>query len=146
MPAGGAGGAGGAAPAGATPTGSAPPYKTPKNICYCFVLDLACLSGTTNVPHSSGHSGGPAGSRWEQNWAAAKQDEQACCCHVPVTRGHVPSTKAKNDQYDRSYTDHNNTNDMEMMLLFHHKLSYDGHIPPYPVLESARLLKHMTVI
>ncbi len=47
--------------------------------CYCFVFDLACISGTKNVQHSGGHSGGPAGCHMEQNWA--RQDEQACSSH-----------------------------------------------------------------
>ncbi len=33
------------------------------------------------------------------------------------------------DQYDRSYTEYNSTNDLYKMLMFHHKQSYDGHIP-----------------
>jgi hypothetical protein len=88
---------------------------------YC-VLDLACLSGATSVKPSGGHSGGPAGCSREQNWA--RQDEQACFRH----KRSCTEYKSKNDQYDRSYTDQNNTNDLEMMILFHHKLSYDGHI------------------
>ncbi len=40
------------------------------------------------------------------------------------------------DQYDRSYTEHNSMIDLQKMIIFHHKLSYDGHIQPYPMLDS----------
>ena len=59
--AGGAGGVGGAAPAGGAP---------PVEVCNCFVLDLVRLLGTTNVPHSGGHSGVPAGCSRERAAAA----------------------------------------------------------------------------
>jgi hypothetical protein len=41
-----------------------------------------------------------------------------------------------NDQYDKSYTKHNSIYYLWKMLISHHLLSYDGHIPPYTVLDS----------
>jgi hypothetical protein len=101
---GGLGGLGGAVPVGATFAGGAPPYKASKNTSNRFVLDLACLSGATNVPHSGGHSGGPAGCSREQGWAGWASMFQS--------QEVVYRETSIEDQYDRSYTEHNSTSDL----------------------------------
>ncbi len=62
----------------------------------------------------------------------AGQDEQAFTSHKRSCTEYT----SLDYQYDRSYTKHNIINDLQEMLIFHHKLSYDGHVQAYTVLDS----------
>jgi hypothetical protein len=80
------------APAGSSvPVGSVPPYKTWMNDC--LVLDLACLSGATNVPHS----GGPAGCSREHSralWASIYQSRKHSGTKLGRMSKHVPDIRS----------------------------------------------------
>jgi hypothetical protein len=81
---------------GAAPAGGALPYKASKNTSNCFVLDLAGPIVPFGKFRAQQMCSIQAGIQAGQPGAAGNKTGQGRMSkHVPVTRGHVPSTKAK---------------------------------------------------
>jgi hypothetical protein len=71
-----------------------------------------------------------------QGAAGNKTGQGRMSKHEPVTRGHVPITKAKMTSMTGLILITTTRMTWKWCWFFYHKLSYDGHILPYPMLDS----------